>query len=307
MSELKNQPQHLSIPETVNDSNEAQRLFHGRGHRFSGLEYVNIDWLPPVILITLYQPEDQQQIRKLADILLKLLPECRSIQLQFRYLRDGPVQLVSGEAIQTLTIQEQGLQFRINLGRARNSGLFLDMRNGRQWVKQHSQGNRVLNLFAYTCGFSVAAVAGQARSVLNVDMSSAALSIGRENHRLNNQALGCVQFQKLDIFKSFGRIKKRGPFDLMICDPPTFQKGSVDIVKDYPKIIRRLPDLMAPSASLLLCMNSPHHGPELINDCMKSLAPDYRYIEEVETPAVFKDAQGRGVKALYFKHSVTQI
>jgi 23S rRNA (cytosine1962-C5)-methyltransferase len=98
----------------------------------------------------------------------------------------------------------------------------------------------------------VAAIAGGAQSVLNVDMSSAALNVGRENHRLNQQELTKVRFEKLNIFNSFSRFKKRGPFDLLVCDPPTLQKGSVDIVRDYPKILRRLNQFMAPNAMLVL-------------------------------------------------------
>ncbi len=94
--------------------------------------------------------------------------------------------------------------------------------------------------------------------MLNIDMSSAALNVGRTNHRLNNQSLDKVRFQKLEIFKSFGRIKKYGPYDLLICDPPTLQKGSVDIARDYPKIIRRLDSFMDVDSQLMMCINAPY-------------------------------------------------
>lgn len=303
MTALLNLLQHIEFPDTEMKLNQAQRLFHGRGHAYPGLQHVCVDWLPPVLLITLYKEETGEAIIELADALHLKLSGCRSVQVQLRYQCEGPARLVRGEAIQQWPVDEQGLKFQITLGRNRNTGLFLDMRNGRDWVRRHSYKQRVLNLFAYTCGFSVAAVAGGALSVVNVDMSSAALATGRQNHILNLHPLDAIRFEKLNIFKSFGRLKKRGPYDLLICDPPTFQKGSVDSAKDYPKIIRRLPELMAPGASLLLCMNSPHHGLEFITDMMQTHAADYQLHEEIKAPAVFRDAHNRGLKVLHFEQA----
>ena len=280
---------------------QAQRLFHGRGRAYDQLQHVTIDWLPPVVLIHLYAPEPEADVMDLARDLAAALPTCRSIQLQHRYLPDGPIEVVHGEPISRLTVTEGDMTFQVSLGQARNTGLFLDMRNGRRWVRGHSQDRRVLNLFAYTCGFSIAAVAGGARAVLNVDMSSPALSVGRENHRLNLQPTARVGFEKLDIFKSFGRLKRRGPFDLLICDPPTFQKRSVDIARDYPKILRRLDEFMAPGATLMLCLNAPHLDREFLTDHMAALAPRYALSTEVHPPAEFVEAEAKGLKILIFQ------
>lgn len=300
MPSLTDISDYLLIPQ---DATQAQRLFHGRGHAYQGLHHVTVDWLPPVALITLFSPEPKAEIEAFADYLQSTLSECNSIQLQHRYLLSGPIDIIHGEEIQQLTINEGNLQFHISLGKARNAGLFLDMASGRQWVQQHSRDKRVLNLFAYTCGFSVAAIAGNAQSVVNVDMSSAALTVGRENHQLNQQSLDKVRFEKLNIFKSFGRFKKRGPFDLLICDPPTLQKGSVDIARDYPKILRRLDDFMADKATLLLCLNAPDLDRQFLIKLMTELAPRYTLIEDIKPPEVYVEAEGKGLKTLCFKKS----
>lgn len=298
MSPLLKLPDYLLLPL---DSGQAQRLFHGRGHAYPDLHHVTIDWLPPVLLITLFRHEALAEIERLADDLLAILPACKSVQLQHRYQLSGPIEVIRGDAISQLTIYESELQFHLSLGKSRNTGLFLDMANGRRWVQQHSQDKRVLNLFAYTCGFSVAAVAGNAKSVLNIDMSSAALNVGRENHRLNQQALGQVAFEKLNIFNSFGRIKRRGPFDLLICDPPTLQKGSVDIRRDYPKILRRLDQFMAANATLILCLNAPELDRHYLIDHMAELAPHYYLLDEILPPDVYVEAEGKGLKILCFQ------
>jgi 23S rRNA (cytosine1962-C5)-methyltransferase len=291
----------ICIPKSQSALLQAQRLFHGRGHAFEGLEHLVIDWLPPVALITLYKSESVDKIKQLADYLSSILPICTSVQVQHRHQLAGSVDLVRGELIQELVVLEGNNKFKISLGRTRNTGLFLDMRNGRNWLEQHSQNKRILNLFAYTCGFSVAAIAGGASSVLNIDMSGAALSVGRGNHRLNNQNLTNIRFEKINIFKSFGRFKKRGPFDILVCDPPTFQKGSVQIDRDYPKIMRRLNDFMAYKSTLLLCLNSPDLNADYIVENMRLYAPDYLLETTISPPDVYIDISEKGLKTLVFK------
>src|SRR5690606_4647986 len=150
---------------------------------------------------------------------------------------------------------ENGLRFKLDLGRKQNTGLFLDMRYGRRWVQEQAQGQRVLNLFAYTCGFSVAAIAGGAEHEVNLYMATAAPSRRRENHRLNQHDLSRVSFLGHDLFKSWGKLKREGPYDLIIIDPPSFQKGSFVLTQDYQKVLRRLPDLLTPQGTVLACMN----------------------------------------------------
>jgi 23S rRNA (cytosine1962-C5)-methyltransferase len=301
VSTLSQLSQYLQLPLAPDQLLQAQRLFHGRGHAYEGLYHVTVDWLPPVILITLFAPEPASEIDGLADWLLSQIPSCKSVQLQHRNELKGPIDVIRGDAIRNLAIQENELHFYISLGLSRNTGLFLDMQNGRKWVQAHSNEKRVLNLFSYTCGFSVAAITGNAKSVLNVDMSSAALNVGRKNHQLNQQSLEQVRFEKLNVFKSFGRLKKRGPFDLLICDPPTFQKGSVDIIRDYPKILRRLDGFMAKESTLLLCLNAPELGREFLIEYMVEFAPQYKLVEEIKPPQVYLEAEGKGLKVLCFK------
>ncbi|MCT7000003.1 class I SAM-dependent methyltransferase, partial [Salmonella enterica] len=82
-----------------------------------------------------------------------------------------------------------------------------------------AKGLRVLNLFAYTCGFSVAAIEGGAEHVVNLDMARGVLSRGRDNHRLNGHDLSRVTFLGHDLFKSWAKVIHSGPYDLVIIDP----------------------------------------------------------------------------------------
>jgi len=286
---------------------QAQRLFHGRGHAYPGFEHVSIDWLAPVALITLYKTETAEQVLALAKRLFTDISNCQSVQVQYRYLQKAPFELLLGEALAQTVVEERGLKYQISLGRAQNTGLFLDMRNGRHWVQQHAKDKKVLNLFAYTCAFSVSALAGGASKAVNIDMSRASLSTGRDNHRINKQDTAKVKFEGVDIFKSFGCIKKHGPYDLLICDPPSFQKGSVDIKRDYKKIIRRIPEFMNPGSELMLCLNSPDLDDVFLQQTVATECPDCELIEMIHPPEVFVEAmRGKGLKVHIYRYNPTE-
>jgi len=287
------------------DLSQCQRVFHGRGHAYIGLSHVNVDWFAPVILITLYQEIDAPWITEKVDAIKELFPDCRSIQVQHRYQKYAPIEVIWGEEISHTVVRENGLDFHIQLGQSQNCGLFLDMANGRKWLKENSKDKNVLNLFAYTCAFSVAAIAGQAKKVINIDMAKASLAKGRDNHKLNKQDLSRVKFEGVDIFKSYGRLKKYGPYDVLVCDPPSFQKGSVDIERDYKKIIKRIPQLMNKGADVLLCLNSPDLSEAFLLAEVERECPDCDFQAKIINPSVFKESeQGKGLKVLHFKYQV---
>mgnify|MGYP000500495396 CR=1 FL=1 len=296
-------PLLTQLPLEQVSSQQAQRLFHGRGHHYPGYEHILVDWLAPVVLITLHKAVDTDDLQQLAQQLFATIAECRSVQVQYRYLAKTPFELLQGEAYSQTVVEENGLKYQITFGRAQNTGLFLDMKNGRQWVQENSKNANVVNLFSYTCAFSVAALAGGAKQVFNIDMSRVSLTTGRDNHRLNEQDTNRVKFAALDIFKSFGRIKKHGPYDLLISDPPSFQQGSVDIKRDYKKIIRRLAEFMNPNGLVLLCLNSPDLDMEFLMKTVADECPACQYMDEIEAPDIFVNALAeKGLKVLVFKY-----
>ncbi|WP_263143765.1 class I SAM-dependent methyltransferase [Pseudomonas sp. RIT-PI-AD] len=287
---------------------ETRRLFHGRGRRWPGLEHLTCDWLQGVLLISLFREPDPAALEALTRMLASLgdSPAWRqsgahSLLVQHRYRPDSAMQAIRGEVPEEWLISEDGLRFKLDLGRNRNSGLFLDMRYGRRWVREHARGARVLNLFAYTCGFSVAAVAGGAEQVVNLDMAKAALNRGRDNHRLNGHDLGKVSFLGHELFKSWSKVRKFGPYDLVIIDPPSFQKGSFALTQDYQKILRRLPELLTAEGRVLACVNDPDTGPGFLIDGMAAEAPCLVFRERLENPPEFADVDpDSGLKALVF-------
>ena len=291
---------------------ETRRLFHGRGRCWPELEQITVDWLQGILLVALFKPLSESALIALHEMLMDLSHSpawqqsgAHSLLLQQRYLTDSPTQWLLGEPVEHWDICEHGLHYRLDLGRKQNTGLFLDMRYGRQWVQAQAKGKRVLNLFAYTCGFSVAALAGGALQVVNLDMARAALSRGRDNHRLNQHDLSQVVFLGHDLFKSWGKVAKYGPYDLIIIDPPSFQRGSFVLSKDYPKVLRRLPELLSAEGVVLACSNEPEIGPDYLTQAMASEAPSLGFIERLENPPEFPDSQPESaLKALVFSNAV---
>ena len=150
-------------------------------------------------------------------------------------------------------------------------------------------GKKILNLFAYTCAFSVVAVAAGAEKVVNVDMSSSALNVGRANHQLNGLTKERTEYLAENIMKSWGRIKKRGPFDIVIIDPPSYQPGSFIAGKDYEKVIRRLPELLPKGGLVLACLNAPELSDEFLKSQFATQLPEAGFVERVAPHPDFPD------------------
>jgi len=294
----------LAQLQLVQLTEETQRLFHGRGKCFEGLEQLTIDYFAPSIFITLfseYAPEVEQQI---VATLSEAYPEHQGpIVIQRRYLERAPVEVLRGEQATAAHVTEQGLTYQVKLLDGQNNGLFLDMANGRRWIEQHAKDRNILNLFSYSCSFSVAALAAGAKQVINIDMSHGALKLGKINHQLNSLDLTKTKFFRHDIFKSWGKLKRYGPYETIIFDPPTNQWGSFTAAKDYARLLRKIPDLASANADLLICLNSPDLGRHFITELMAEHAPQCQLISQVANPEVFKEVDpDKGLKVLHYRY-----
>jgi 23S rRNA (cytosine1962-C5)-methyltransferase len=131
--------------------------------------------------------------------------------------------LVGEGAPDPLEVRENGLTLRVSMERGLNTGLFLDQREHRRYIRDRAEGKRVLNLFAYTGSFSVAAAAGGATLVTGVDASPAYTEWARENfgaNRINHRQHEFLVGDCLDVLAELARKKKR--YDIVIMDPPSF-------------------------------------------------------------------------------------
>lgn len=297
---------------------EAARVFHGRGGLHPGCEQWSLDVYPPVFVLTSFAPATEEELAAIGAALqtrwAQIAPAGEPLNWVFQHRGEAlrmegrsETRLMAGAVPEPHIVTEAGARFRVHVLRGQNHGLFIDMVEGRRWVrdfaaarKDDRYGLKVLNLFAYTCAFSVVALQAGAKQVVNVDMSHGAIGIGQQNHQLNGITTGAV-FLPHDIFSSWGKINRSGPYGLVIVDPPSYQKGSFVATKDYGRLMRRLPDLLAPGGRALLCLNAPELSTAFLREQMQALAPELRFIERVANPAAFADQDlERALKVLVY-------
>ncbi|PBQ11352.1 SAM-dependent methyltransferase [Pseudomonas congelans] len=259
---------------------DCYRLFHGSQEGASGL---TIDRYGPQLLVQSFH------IRLDRDALLALHEQVNTrlgldtllvyndrSQGNSRVDRHDTVYKAEEAALADHVGHEWGLNYRV---RGRHAGqdplLFLDLRNTRGWVKQHSAGKSVLNLFAYTCGVGLSAAAGGASEVCNLDFAEGNLAVGRENGALNPQ-LPPMQFIQSDYFPairqlaglpiaarrsqqlpSYVKLQQR-QYDLVLLDPPAWAKsafGTVDLLRDYQSLLKPALLTTADDGVLICCNN----------------------------------------------------
>ncbi len=296
---LKTRHEALSNGEAL----DGQRLLHGRGQTYTGLEFVAIDFYHPVLLVTLFSEPDSLWLSELQEKLLRIVPNViKTVIVQRRHIAGAPSEILLGELVEPLYVQRKSQKFLLTPMSRQNIGFFLDMEPGRQWLEKHCAGKRVLNLFSYTCAFSVVAIEAGATCVVNVDMSKGALSEGRTNHQINGLDKHKSVFLPEQIFKSWSRIRKKGPFDVIIFDPPSFQKGSFVAEKDYRRLIDRIPTLMKDSGDILACLNAPELDVEFLKKEFNAHCPQASFVARIPASTDFPDINPeRELKLLHYR------
>jgi 23S rRNA (cytosine1962-C5)-methyltransferase len=162
-----------------------------------------------------------------------------------------------GESLQAI-VAENRLKFGIDFGAGYSVGLFVDQRENRRFVRQ-AKAQRMLNCFAYTCAFSVAAASGGAQTV-NVDLSKKSLERGRHNFLLNEFTADGHQFIADDVRPVLRRLARRGQdFDMIILDPPTFSRSkggaAFHVEKDFEELIAAAVEISTARAKILISTN----------------------------------------------------
>jgi len=269
------------------DQPEARRVLHGRGLLFSGLEQLSVDWYPPVLYVAAYKElEDESGLEEFARSVDRQ-QQIKSLVLQKRYEKNSPAQDLIGNELHNTIVREGELFFEVRPGIQQNAGLFLDMRLLRAWLQANSVDRNVLNLFAYTCSLSVAALTGGANSVTNVDMRKSSIIWGNENHKLNEQDSRCIKAIPHNVFRSWGRIKQYGRYDTVLIDPPTRQHGSFDVARNYPAVLKKLSQLCQPKATVIATVNSPFLDVDFLPSRFSKFVPGAVLIEEMPVAEEF--------------------
>lgn len=257
----------------------AFRLVHGEG---DGVDGVAIDVYGEHFVVHFFSDEAMRDREAILDkayalgprgVYVKMHPKQANTLVDPRSLEFAPPTPVRGEpARDPLWAREHGLSFRVSLGDGLKTGIFLDQRENRRRVRDLSNGKRVLNLFAYTCGFTVAAAVGGARETVSVDASEGALAWGADNLVENGfAAVAPADFGArsaahalvaADAFVWLKLAAKRGErFELVVIDPPSYattKTSRFSAESDWPDLAARALAVVAGGGRMLACTN--HQG-----------------------------------------------
>ncbi len=254
---------------------DAVRLIHDRADGFDGLV---VERFGATLIAQLFEGRWTASENSAREIVAEIAARVGATSVyRKRFPRDRSAALARLEAEHNdaqpwlgapappaILIRENGLRLEIHPYDGYSTGLFLEHRASRAMVRGLAAGATVLNTFAYTCGFSVAAAAGGAARVVSIDVSRKYLEWGRRNFDHNQLTTDGHAFIPEDVLVYMGRAARRGDrFDIIILDPPTFGRAkssrrAFSLRDDLPRLVELAAGLLAPRGSILLATN--HRG-----------------------------------------------
>jgi len=251
---------------------DAFRLIAGEAEGAPGLV---VEALGSVVILQTHEGKfigDGDRVRRIAKWYHRRLGASAVYHKQFVKERGGgaatrqeaidPTPLIGTACPEEFAVEENGLRFLVRVYDGLSTGLFLDHRDNRKRVRELAAGKRVLNTFAYTCGFSIAAAAGGAARTVSVDLSKRALEWGKRNFAANGLSLDDHLFLCSEVFDYFKRARRQEQvFDLIILDPPTFSTSKeprrvFSLASDLEPLIRAALEVLAPGGLVLLSTNN---------------------------------------------------
>ncbi|MEC1620699.1 class I SAM-dependent rRNA methyltransferase [Bacillus mojavensis] len=277
----------------------AFRLFNGEGDGIGG---VTVDYYDGYLLLQWYSKgiytfkETLVAALDELDIEYKAIYEKKRFNTAGQYVEDDD--FVKGERGEfPIIIQENGIQYAVDLNEGAMTGIFLDQRHVRKAIRdRYASGKNVLNTFSYTGAFSVAAALGGAEKTTSVDVANRSLAKTIEQFSVNKLDYEAHDIKVMDVFKYFlYAAKKDLRFDLIVLDPPSFartKKRTFSAAKDYKNLLKETIAITADKGVIVASTNSSAFGMKkfkaFIDAAFKETNERYTIIEEFTLPEDFK-------------------
>lgn len=246
----------------IGAATSAWRLIHGEN---DGLPGLRVDWWHGWVVVIADSPSVGRLVPLLVESLCARLPVegvylCHRADPRETSGREGRSRWVLGEApAHDVVIEESGMRMGVRPGEGPDVGSYMDMREVRRWLAPTWRGRRVLNTFAYTGAFSVAAALGGAEEVVSVDLSRPYLQRAKENMALNGLDPERFAYEAEDSFKFLDRARRTGrAFDVVVLDPPSFShgpEGTWSAQKDLARLVAAASRVLAPGGWLVVASN----------------------------------------------------
>jgi 23S rRNA (cytosine1962-C5)-methyltransferase len=256
---------HARREPLLSERTTGYRVVHGENDALPGLV---VDRYGDALVVKLYTAAWVPYLRDLVEVLLEMLAPARIVLRLSRAARAAPEalhgleegMLLHGPPLEgPVHFEENGLTFEADLVKGQKTGFFLDQRDNRARVERLAAGRRVLNVFAYTGGFSLYAARGGARAVTSLDLSGPALAAAERNfaHNQGDAALVAARHDVLhgDAFELLAELGRGGErYDMVILDPPAFAKAEAEIdgaLRSYERLVRLGVGVLAPGGVLV--------------------------------------------------------
>lgn len=207
-------------------------------------------------------PESEALLRAACEQYTRVLPwvECvigKQRSAEIAALKRGNV--IHG-ANPAQSVIENGITYSIDLLMNQDASFYIDTRKLRTWLTQNSPGMDVLNTFAYTGSLGVAALAGGARHVVQLDRNGRFLELAARSAAANHLDLGRMKCRTVDFFVGVGQLKQHHEeFDIVVLDPPYFsitEKGKVDLATESGRLINKVRPLLRDGGKLVVVNNA---------------------------------------------------
>jgi len=240
---------------------EAYRLFNGFYEGCPGL-VLDRYGTTLVILDHGHPVEFGIDFSNLADWAMSSTMGFEAVLLKQRQAKDPTLRkgrLLAG-SILPRQIVEDGIPYAIDLQMNQDAGFYLDTRELRRWLREHAEGKKVLNTFAYTGSLGIAAGVGGATQIIQTDLDRKFLEFAQKSWQLNELDSSKVQILPSDFFKVSDRLRRQERlFDIVILDPPFFsttQAGRVDWQNQSTRLINKVRPLVGHGGQLVVINNS---------------------------------------------------
>lgn len=244
------------------------RLLHGEGDRVPGLV---CDIYGAVAVLRPDGIAAERWLEPARETISRLLPQVKYWVIRRASIytsQDEPVAQWWGEPHpdgDVVTFMEHGMVLTCDVIHGQKTGFFLDQRESRRKIGQLACGKRLLNLFGYTGGFSIAAAMAGASHTTTVDLAAPAIATARRHFELNELPIeGMHELVVSDVFKYLERFSPASaPFEIAVCDPPSFAHKRRDVpraTQSYIKLFSALLNVMPEQATVALASCSSHIG-----------------------------------------------
>lgn len=244
----------------MSETTTAYRLFNQDGDDFGGL---TIDLYGDYALFSWYNSFVYGLKSTVIDAFQAVFPEVLGAyeKIRFTGLSYESAHVYGQKAAEAFLILENGVSYQVFLDDGLMTGLFLDQHEVRQaLVDGLACGKRVLNLFSYTAGFSVAAAMGGALSTTSVDLAKRSVALSQAHFVANGLDLTDHRFVVMDVFDYLRYAKRHNlTFDVIVLDPPSFarnKKQTFSVVKDYHQLIAQSLDVLSSDGVIIASTNA---------------------------------------------------